>query len=105
MLAGVIDTAVTSPVSRPSTPVASDEIVNLPRPMNSDRTFSVSLVSRLNTVVRLVNSGIPIVLIEAGSVELRPASVYPQPALNTPPPRTPRTPRIPRVLLIQQSKP
>src|SRR5689334_14523330 len=93
MLAGVMETLVTSPVRSPSTPVASDEIVNLPRPMNSDRTFSVSLVSRLNTVVRLVNSGIPIVLIDAGSVELRPARVYPQPAFNTPPLRTQRTQR------------
>ena len=44
--------------------------------MNSDRTFAVNVVSRLKTVVRLVKSGMPIVLMEAGSVDVRPASVY-----------------------------
>jgi hypothetical protein len=41
--------------------------------MNSVRTFAVSVVSRLKTVVRLVNNGMPMVLIDAGSVEPRPA--------------------------------
>jgi hypothetical protein len=36
-------------------------ILYLPRPMNSERTFCVSIVSMLKTVVRLVNVGTPIV--------------------------------------------
>ena len=55
-------TAVTSPVSSASTPVASGRIWYLPRPMNSDRTFCVSIVSRLKTTVWLTNVGTPMVL-------------------------------------------
>ncbi len=73
-LAGTIVIAVTSPMSSASTPVACGKTVYLPRPMNSERTFCVSSVSRLKTVVRFVNVGTPIVLMYAGRNEPRPAS-------------------------------
>ena len=61
-LAGVIDTVVTSPARTASTPVSCGRIWYLPRPMNSPRTFWVNRVSRLKTVVRLMNVGTPMVL-------------------------------------------
>src|SRR5260370_39141338 len=68
------DTPLTSVAS---TSLAWGRTVYLPRPMSSRRTFSVSNVSMLNTVVRLVNVGTPTVLMYAGRNEPRPASEYP----------------------------
>ena len=53
---------------------ASGRIRYLPRPMNSERTFWVSCVSRLKTVVRFAKVGTPIVRMFAGRNDPRPAS-------------------------------
>src|ERR1700736_3769058 len=82
-----------SPVNSASTSVACGSTVYLPRPMNSERTFWVSSVSMLKTVVRLANVGTPIVLMLAGRKEPRPARAYPHPGEPTRH-RTPTTPRI-----------
>ena len=60
-LDGAMLTPVISPVSSASTPVFCGRISYLPRPMNSARTLSVSIVSRLKIVVRFANVGMPIV--------------------------------------------
>src|SRR2546426_7131293 len=69
-----------SPIRVASTPPAWGSTVYLPRPMNSRRTFSVSIVSTLNTDVLFANVGTPIDLMYEGRKEPRPASEYPQPA-------------------------
>ena len=74
-LDGAMSTAAMLPVSTASTSLACGRIVYLPRPMNSEITFCVRMVSRLNTAVWLVNGGTPIVLIETGKNEPWPARV------------------------------
>ena len=59
---GTMLTPVTSPVSTASTFCVSGTIRYLPRPMNSERIFSVSWVSTPNSVVLFTNAGMPMVL-------------------------------------------
>ena len=73
-VAGVTVMDEISPFSKASTPVASGLTMYLPRPMNSEITFWVIRFSTSKIGVLFANIGIPIVLMDGGRNEPRPAS-------------------------------
>ena len=70
---GCTETPVISPVSTASAPDASVRTSYFPRPMNSDRTFSVSTCSTRRNWLRFSIGGIPMTRMFSGRNEPRPA--------------------------------